>query len=144
MQFLKAPTAILCALTLYVNVAFAMLTPCCCQRTFDGQQSKVACSHCVTVVNCCVPDVNCGCHAGDSCAANLPSARCACDKSLPTIFQSLDTQKRFAAPAMPDALQPFLSFACAATDLSGLRDKSSKAVPLHGPPLLAFLCIWLN
>ena len=137
MQFLKAPTAILCALTLYVNVAFAMLTPCCCQRTFDGQHSKVACSH-------CVPVVNCGCHAGDSCSANLTAARCACDKSLPTIFQSLDTQKRFTAPAMPEALQPFLSSACAATDLSGLRDKSSKAVPLHGPPLLALLCIWLN
>lgn len=137
MQFLKAPTAFLCAITLYVNVAFAMLTPCCCQRTFDGQQSKVACAR-------CVPVVNCGCHAGDSCAANLTAARCACNRSLPTIFQSLDTQKRFVAQALPDALQPFLSSACAATDLSGLRDKTSKAVPLHGPPLLAFLCVWLN
>jgi hypothetical protein len=28
--------------------------------------------------------------------------------------------------------------------LSVLGDKSSKAVPLHGPPLLAFICVWLN
>ena len=138
MELLKAPSAFICAMTLYVNMAFAMLTPCCSQLTVDVQQRKVACAYCVQVANC-------GCHAGESCAANLTAARCACNRSLPTIFQSLGTQQRFTAPAMPNALQPFLSSACAAgTDLSVLRDKSSKAVPLHGPPLLAVLCVWLN
>jgi hypothetical protein len=48
-------------------------------------------------------------------------------------------------PAVPDALQPFVSSACDTdNNLSSFHDKLSKPVPLHGPSLLAFLCVWLN
>jgi hypothetical protein len=49
---------------------------------------------------------------------------------------------------LPQALLRFVEPAiipCAtASNLSRLSDKSSTPVPLHGPPLLAFICVWLN
>ncbi len=147
MQFLKAPTAIVCALTLYVNMAFAILTPCCCVRSVDAHQSAVACDHCVQVATCCITiksEVRQS-SDGESCVSDVPVVRCACNKSIPTIFQSLDTHKRLTVPAVPHALQPFSHSACASdSDLLSFRDKLLKPVPRHGPPLLAFLCVWLN
>lgn len=154
MHTLKLPTAIVCVMALYVNMAFAILAPCCCQRSVEVLPSDVACEDgpiacppkacphcakdCAQAETCCKP-------VEGSCDPTAPAVHCACHRVIPTFIQSVDTQKRLSVPASSDSLHPFLmapSTAC--RDLSGLSDKSLQPVPIHGPPLLAFLCVWLN
>jgi hypothetical protein len=136
MQLLKVPVAVICVMTLFANAALPAFMPCCCQYPVSSErQDDFACTHCVQVSTC-------GCPIGKPSVKVVPTAHCDCKQSLPQIIQTVDNHKRLVPKAIQVAMLP-LPYAYA-NDAVRLSEKSSEAVPLYGPRLLALLCVWLN